>query len=306
MQQLIVIEGPTASGKTALAVQLAKKLNTVIISADSRQFYQEMSIGTAKPSLQEMEGITHYFINSHSIQTHVTAAVYEKEALELILGQLNQYKQLILVGGSGMFIDALCKGLDPIPTDKATQTILRNEYAKFGIESLLEELKKKDIEYYNLVDKKNASRILRALEVIRLTNKKFSEWRKNAPEPRPFQTRYFVINRPREILYTRINKRVDEMFASGLVSEVKSLQAFQQHSALQTVGYKEVFDYLNGKISLEICMEKVKQHTRNYAKRQLTWFKKHTDAHWISSIEIEDQLQEVIQQLKNEPSTILE
>jgi tRNA dimethylallyltransferase len=270
MQKMIVIEGPTASGKTALAIQLAKRLKTVVLSADSRQFYREMSIGTAKPSQAEMEGIPHYFIDSHSIENPVSAATYEKEALECIQTKLQAYPYLILVGGSGMFIDALCKGLDPIPTDETIQLELRNEFETKGLAHLLTELKVKDFDYYQQVDQNNPTRIIRALEVIRLTNQKYSTWRANNPINRPFDTTYFVINLPRETLYHRINQRVDNMIEAGLIEEVKRLKAFQQTTALQTVGYKEVFDYLNNTYDLQTCIEKIKQHSRNYAKRQLT------------------------------------
>lgn len=298
MQQLIVIEGPTASGKTALAVALAKALNTVVLSADSRQFYKELSIGTAKPSSEEMEGIPHYFIDSHLISTPVSASQFETEAMELIRGELAHYKQLILVGGSGMFIDALCLGLDPIPTDNAIQEVLRKELEENGIEPLLKELQETDPEFYGQVDKQNPMRILRALEVIRSTKIPFSTWRRNELPKRPFEVIRFVINHPREVLYERINKRVDLMLEAGLIEEVKSVSKFRGLTALQTVGYKEVFDYLDGEMNLETCISKIKQHTRNYAKRQLTWFKKHPDTIWLDakpSDKMRDEILQIIQ-----------
>jgi tRNA dimethylallyltransferase len=299
MQQLIVIEGPTASGKTSLAVALAKALNTVVLSADSRQFYQELSIGTAKPSREEMEGVPHYFIDSHQISTPVSAAQFETEALNLIQGELADYQKLILVGGSGLFIDALCLGLDPIPTDAAIQNTLRKELEEKGLESLLDELKEQDWEFYQQVDKQNPVRILRALEVIRLTNKPFTTWRKNELPKRPFEVIRFVIHHPREILYERINIRVDSMMEAGLIEEVKSVAEYRNLTALQTVGYKEVFDYLDGTIDLPTCIDKIKQHTRNYAKRQLTWFKRHSEAIWLDSKptkELCDEILQIIQQ----------
>ena len=295
MQQLIVIEGPTASGKTALAVALAKALNTVVLSADSRQFYKELSIGTAKPSLEEMEGVPHYFIDSHPISTPVSAAQFETEAMKLIQGELAHHSKLILVGGSGMFIDALCIGLDPIPTDPAIQEELRKELEEKGLEPLLHELKESDPEFYEQVDKQNPMRILRALEVIRLTSIPFSTWRKNELPQRPFEVIRFVINHPREVLYDRINRRVDLMIDAGLIDEVKRVSEYRNFTSLQTVGYKEVFDYLDGTFDLETCIAKIKQHTRNYAKRQLTWFKRHADTIWLDAKSANELCEEILQ-----------
>lgn len=281
MQELIVIEGPTASGKTALAVALAKALNTVVISADSRQFYREIAIGTAKPTMEEMQGIPHYFIDSHSIHMPVTAAAYEEEALALILQELAHLPQLVVVGGSGMFIDALCVGLDPIPTNIPLQQALRLEWETNGLLPLLEELKQADPVFYAEVDKNNPPRVMRALEVIRCTGIPFSEWRKRAPEPRPFAVKRFVIEHPRERLYERINQRVDAMMAQGLLEEVQAMLPYRELTSLQTVGYKELFEHLDGLTSCDEAVEKIKQHTRNYAKRQLTWFRRHPEAVWI-------------------------
>lgn len=305
-QHLIVIEGPTASGKTALAVNLAKRLNTVVISADSRQFYQETSIGTAKPTQEEIQGVPHYFIDSHSVQNPVTAGMYEQEALELLKTELRAYPVVILVGGSGMFIDALCIGLDPIPVSVELQDKLRIELNDKGISALLNELKEKDPLYFNEVDQANPNRILRALEVIRLTGKPFSEMRLNKPEPRDFVTHRFVLDWPREILYDRINRRVDNMMEQGLLDEVKSVYPFKHLSPLQTVGYKELFDFLDGNCSLEFAVDKIKQHTRNYAKRQLTWFRRHEGSIWINPNEIKDLTSFVLKALQNERGIILE
>lgn len=298
MQQLIVIEGPTASGKTALSVALAKALNTVVISADSRQFYKELSIGTAKPKLEEMEGVPHYFVDSHSISNPVSAAQFETEAMNLIQNELSHHSFIILAGGSGMFIDALCIGLDPIPTDSKIQENLRKELQEKGLEPLLEELKETDFEFFQEVDKQNPVRILRALEVIRATDKPFSAWRKKELPRRPFGVKRFVINHPREILYDRINQRVDIMIEAGLIDEVKSVLKFRDFTALQTVGYKEVFDYLDGTLDLVTCIDKVKQHTRNYAKRQLTWFKKHPETVWLDAKSTSEMVSEILQYIQ--------
>jgi len=297
MQQLIVIEGPTASGKTSLGVLVAKALNTVVISADSRQFYKEIAIGTAKPSLQEMDGIQHYFIDSHSILDPITAARFAQEAIALLKNELKGFKQVVVVGGSGMFIDALCIGLDPIPTDETIQLQLRSELEENGLENLLKELKKADPSYFNEVDKDNSTRVIRALEVVRLTGKPFSNWRQNKPAPRPFSSKRFVIEHPREQLYQRINIRVDTMIANGLLDEAKSMIPYKNLSSLQTVGYKECFDYFDGIIDYTTCIEKIKQHTRNYAKRQITWFKRHPESIWIPFDENQKMLLTLLQHL---------
>jgi tRNA dimethylallyltransferase len=297
MQQLIVIEGPTASGKTALAVSLAKRLNSVVISADSRQFYKELAIGTAKPTKAEMDGVTHYFIDSHSIDQSVTAARFESEALQLITTQLKDLPNIIVAGGSGMFIDALCIGLDPIPIDQSIQIELRNELTEKGLDVLLDELKMKDPVFFNEIDQSNPARVLRALEAIRITNLPYSELRKQKPAARPFQVLRFVIDHPREQLYARINQRVDNMIQQGLIEEVNRVESFRNVTALQTVGYKEVFDYFDGELSLEMCIEKIKQHTRNYAKRQLTWFRKHPDSIWITFTSTEEMTNTILQHL---------
>lgn len=276
-QQLLVIEGPTASGKTALSVALAQQLQTVVLSADSRQFYKELAIGTAKPTVEEMQGIPHYFIDSHSVTEPVTAAQFEQEAMDLLQTTLKDHPFVIVAGGSGMFIDALCIGLDPIPHDEVIQLQLREEHRINGLKPLCDELKAADPGYYAAVDQNNPARILRALEVIRLTGKPFSEWRQSSPPERPFGVQRFLIEHPREQLYDRINRRVDNMIADGLLEEAKSVHHLKHLAPLQTVGYKECFDYFEGKSDRETCIEKIKQHTRNYAKRQLTWFRRHPE-----------------------------
>lgn len=300
MQKLIVIEGPTASGKTALAVQLAKKLNTVVLSADSRQFYLELAIGTAKPTPDEMEGVPHYFIDSHSIKEPVTAAVFAEEALKLIENELHSYPFLVLVGGSGMFIDALCIGLDPIPSDAIVQTALRAEWEANGHEALLKELQEKDPVFYNQVDQANPARILRALEVIRITGQAYSKLRQQKPPKRPFETIRFVIDWPREQLYNRINLRVEQMMKNGLLEEVKRVLPYRNAASLQTVGYKELFAFLDGTSSLEQAVDKIKQHTRNYAKRQITWFKRHPNTIWLNPESIPDLSKEILKIIQNE------
>lgn len=278
MKRLIVIQGPTASGKTALAIEAAKHFNTVIISADSRQFYKEMSIGTAKPSSEELAEAKHYFIDSHSIENPLSAGQFETEALSLIENELKDLENIIVVGGSGMFIDALCKGLDDIPTDEEIHQQLREEYDSRGIQVMLNELRNSDPDYYNEVDQKNAHRVLRALEVIRITKQPFSELRKNFNKERPFECVYFHIDHPREELYDRINQRVENMIEAGLVDEVKNLEDKKHLDSLQTVGYQELYDCFDGIYMFDEAVDKIKQHTRNYAKRQMTWIRRNPNS----------------------------
>ncbi|MCE3294766.1 MAG: tRNA dimethylallyltransferase [Crocinitomicaceae bacterium] len=277
-----------------MAIALAKKFSTVILSADSRQFYKEMAIGTAKPSGEEQEGIRHYFIDSHSLNDSVTAASYEKEALEVLLKEFQQHNTIILVGGSGMFISALCDGLDPVPSSVELREELNREVEQFGLLNLLEELQHADPEYYGQVDRENPVRVIRAIEAIRLSGKTYSELRRGQKQERFFSSGRFVIDLPREVLYDRINRRVDLMFEAGLLKEAESLKAYRDLQALNTVGYKELFDYFDGKISLEDAKDLVKQNTRRYAKRQLTWFRRDAGAHWLKGTDTESQLREVM------------
>lgn len=297
-KQLIVIQGPTASGKTQLSIDVAKHFKTIVLSADSRQFYREMSIGTAKPSLEEQSGIQHYFIDSHCISDEVSAAQFAKEAMLVLENEFKSRDKIVLAGGSGMFVDALINGLDEIPTDLA----LRNQLIEFtkqhGMQELLDELREKDPSYFQEVDQGNPSRIIRAIEAIRITGKKYSQLRTGEKKKFPYEVKRFIIEIPRETLYKRINLRVDLMMEAGLLDEVKSLLEFQNLSSMQTVGYKEFFDYFDKKISLEKAIELVKQHSRNYAKRQITWLKRYDDA---LHLEFEtNMLNTLIQSLNNE------
>lgn len=280
MKKLIVIAGPTASGKTKLSVGLAKQFECPIISADSRQFYKEMTIGTAKPSEDEMGSVRHYFVNSHSVKNPLTAGQFETEVAELLEQLFQTNNQVILVGGSGMFIDAVVFGTDKIPHSKEIRHKWNDLFKKNGLPYLQDELKTKDPEFYAKVDIKNPVRLIRALEVIELTNKKYSELRQNNAQ-RSFDTFYFVINHPREILYERINKRVEQMIDNGLIDEVRGLIEYKNTQPLNTVGYKEIFEHLNGSITQERAIELIKKNTRNYAKRQITWFKRVKNAKLI-------------------------
>lgn len=270
---LIIIAGPTAVGKTALSIELAKFYLCPVISADSRQFYKEMSIGTAKPSSEEMQGVKHYFIDNISIHDTFNVGQYEREAIELIESLFKEHQTLILVGGSGLYINAILNGVDEfeeIPAEIREQLI--KEYNEKGLIYLQEELKKRDEVYYNQVDLNNPQRIMRALEVCIHNNKPYSSFRKKEKKERSFDTINLLINTEREVLYQRINKRVDLMMEQGLLDEVKALLPYKHLNALNTVGYKELFDFIDGKCTLEEAVNMVKQNSRRYAKRQLTWF----------------------------------
>ena len=247
--------------------------------------------------MEEQDGIQHYFIDSHQLEDEVTAAQYEKEALAVLEKEFNAHDYIILTGGSGMFIDALCIGLDNIPASKEMKATITAEYEKTGIEPLLLELKLKDPDYFVEVDQHNPMRIMRAIEVIRLTNKSYSSLRQREPAKRPFTTHRFVIDHEREKLYERINLRVDLMMKAGLLDEVKSVVDKSNLSSLNTVGYKEIFEHLKGECSLDEAIEKIKMNTRRYAKRQLTWFRRHEDAVWIKYTDQSTMTQEIMQHL---------
>ena len=297
-KQLIVIEGPTASGKTALGIELAKRLKTVIISADSRQFYKEISIGTAKPSLEDQDGIKHYFIDSHFLTEEITSAGYAKEVLGILENEFKNSDSIVLVGGSGMFIDAVCIGLDEIPKSDELKKTITLQWENEGLESLLIELKEKDIVFYNEVDKENPMRVIRAIEAIRLTGEPFSKLRNQKKKDLPFDVRRFVINHPREVLYDRINRRVDMMIDNGLLDEVKSVHHLKHLSTLKTVGYSELFQFLEARLSFQQAINLIKQNTRRYAKRQLTWFRKHPEAIWINYTTTEEMSNEIVRLLE--------
>jgi tRNA dimethylallyltransferase len=288
MPNLIVIGGPTASGKTSLAVRLATQLNTVVVSADSRQFYQEMSIGTAKPTLEEMQGVVHYFIGSHSIHKELTAASYAAEANTLLTNLFKTHNNVILVGGSGMYIDALCSGLHDIPASPELRNELTEEWKTKGLGKLLSELESCDTITFNQIDIKNPVRVIRALEVFRLTGLPLSSFKMNQQTAPDFDVIRFVIDLPRNELYDRINQRVDLMIQNGLIEEVNELIPYKDFTSLNTVGYKEIIDYLEGKYSLDEAIEKVKLNSRRYAKRQLTWFRRHKESIWIAPNEFNE------------------
>lgn len=286
---LIVIAGPTAIGKTALAIKLAKFYNTEIVSADSRQFYREMDIGTAKPSAEELNSVKHHFINSHSIQDPFTVGNYEKQVMKLLERLFIEHDQVILAGGSGLFINSVCNGFDELPVAaEETRERLNLLFNEKGIEYLQERLKKADPVYFAEVDINNPQRIIRALEVYESTGKAFSTYRSKSSKKRPFNIIKIGLNTRRDKLYQQINLRVDQMIEKGLIEEVISLISFRDLNALNTVGYTEIFNYLDGDYSKDEAIEKIKQNTRRFAKRQLTWFKKSGDMMWFEPESFQD------------------
>ena len=283
-KKLIVIAGPTAVGKTAAAIKLAQQLKTEIISADSRQFYREMSIGTAKPDAVELAQAKHHFIDSHSITENFNVGDFEKQVLQLLDELFKTHNQVIMVGGSGLFIQAVTQGFDNLPTaDPETREQLNHELAEKGIGYLQEKLKEADQDYYNQVDLNNPQRLIRALEVFEATGKPFSSYRKATINTRPFESIKIVLDLAREELYNRINLRVNMMVEQGLVEEVRSLLPHRHLNALNTVGYSELFDYFDGKTDLQTAIDLIKQNTRRFAKRQLTWFRKDKDMKWLNA-----------------------
>ena len=281
-KKLIVIAGPTAVGKTAAAIKLAQQLKTEIISADSRQFYREMTIGTAKPDNDELAQAKHHFIDSHSITENFTVGDFEKEALQLLNELFRTHDRIIMVGGSGLFIQAVTQGFDDLPTaDPGIRQRLNQELAEKGILHLQTRLKEVDPEYYDQVDLNNPQRLIRALEVFEATSIQFSSYRKATVNTRRFESIKIVLNLPRDVLYDRINKRVDIMVEQGLIEEVRSLMPYRHLNALNTVGYSELFDYLDDKTDLNTAINLIKQNTRRFAKRQLTWFRKDKDIKWM-------------------------
>ncbi len=280
---LICVVGPTAIGKTALSIELAKAFNTEIISADSRQFYKEMTIGTAVPSKEELFQAPHHFIQNKSISENYSVGDFERDTIALLKILFKKYNIVIMVGGSGMYVDAVVNGLDNFPeVPKDVRKQLKAEFENNGIEILQEELKKVDPKYFEEVDINNHQRVIRALEVCRATGKPFSSFRKKKKTQRDFETLYIGLQAERAIVYERINKRVDIMIKDGLVQEAEKLKEFKDLNALQTVGYRELFDYFEGKLILEDAISEIKKNTRRFSKRQNTWFKKNPNIHWFN------------------------
>ena len=279
---LILIAGPTGVGKTQLSLSIAEQYKTDIISCDSRQFYKEMCIGTAVPNAYELSKIKHHFIQNLSIKDNYSIGQFERDALAKIEALHKNNNVIVMVGGSGMYIDAVCKGLDDFPTvPESIRKELNLRHKNEGLDALKEELIKLDPDYHELVDSSNPYRIIRAIEVCIVSGKPFSSFRKQQIKKRNFKTIKIILNREREQLYSRINKRVDEMMTEGLLEEVKKLYDHKDCNALQTVGYKELFAYFDGEWDLETAIEQIKKNTRRYAKRQMTWFRRDPSNHFF-------------------------
>ncbi|WPV70611.1 tRNA (adenosine(37)-N6)-dimethylallyltransferase MiaA [Chitinophaga sp. LS1] len=280
-KKVIVIAGPTAAGKTAMAVRVAQYFNTAVISADSRQCYREISIGTAKPGAAELAAVPHYFINSHSIREEVNAGIFEKLALQYAEEVWRNNDVVVLCGGTGLYIKAFCEGIDDIPAapTEVRQSII-SQYAQEGLTWLQEEVKAKDPRFYAVGEIQNPQRLMRALEVFETTGKSILEFRTGNKTNRDFEIIKTGIELEKPLLHANIETRVRQMMKDGLVEEVRSVQEFRSHNALQTVGYSEIFDYLDGKTTLQEAEELVVIHTRQYAKRQMTWFKKDKEIKW--------------------------
>lgn len=279
---LISIVGPTAIGKTSLAVDAAQHFNTEIVSADSRQFFQEMSIGTAVPSKAELAAAKHHFIQHKSVEEHYSVGDFEREAVKRLKELFSSYKRVVMVGGSGLYIKAVTEGLDRFPeVDPEIRVKLNRELEERGISSLQEKLKDLDPVYYSEVDRENPHRLIRALEICLGTGRAFSSYRNQEKTPRSFKTIAVGLTADREVLYERINKRVDLMLQKGLLEEAKELYPKRGLNALNTVGYKELFQHFEGKCDLEGAVSEIKKNTRRFAKRQLTWFRKDPEIHWF-------------------------
>ena len=287
MKTLVVITGPTAVGKTALTIELAQHYGIPIINADSRQIYRELKIGTAAPSDEQLQQAPHLFVGTKSIDDYYNASMYEQEVLSYIKESSSPIE--LLSGGSMMYIDAVCNGIDDIPTVRDDiREEMKRRYKEEGLEALCEELKQLDPEHYAIVDRQNYRRVIHALEICHQTGKTYTSFRTQQKKERPFHIIKIGLNRDREELYQRINQRVDQMMADGLLDEVKGLVEKRHTNALNTVGYKELFDYLDGRWPLEEAVERIKGNTRRYARKQLTWYKRDEDMRWFHPDDIQD------------------
>jgi tRNA dimethylallyltransferase len=296
---LIVITGPTAVGKTQLCLDIARHFDIPIINADSRQIYKELSIGTAKPSAEDQLAVKHYFVSALSLQDYYSASLFESQVTDLLSTLFKTSDYALMAGGSMMYIDAVCDGIDDIPTiDNATRTIMKQRLADEGLEKLCEELQRLDPEYYEIVDRQNPKRVVHALEICTMTGRTYTSFRKREKKARPFRIVKIGLNREREELYNRINARVDKMVQQGLFQEAENLYPQRDLNALNTVGYKEIFEYLNGRWSLDEAVERIKGNTRRYARKQLTWYKKDPQIRWFHP----DQKKEIIDYIITESS----
>lgn len=279
---LIVLIGPTGVGKTELSLRLAEAFNTCIVSADSRQLYADLKIGTAAPTPEQLQRVKHYMVGTLGLTDYYSAAQYETEVMKLLNELFKEKKVVLLTGGSMMYVDAVCKGIDDIPTvDADTRSLMLQKYETEGLERLCSELKLLDPEYYQIVDLKNPKRVIHALEICYMTGKTYTSFRTQQKKERPFRIVKVGLTRDREELYDRINRRVDQMMTDGLLDEARSVYAHKEYNSLNTVGYKELFKYMDGEWTLDFAIEKIKQNSRIYSRKQMTWFKRDTDIRWF-------------------------
>lgn len=295
MHTLIVLIGPTGVGKTELSLRLAENFQTSIVSADSRQLYAELKIGTAAPTPEQLNRVPHHLVGTLHLSDYYSAAQYELEAMEILNQLFTEKDVVILTGGSMMYVDAICKGIDDIPTvDAETRQLMLQRYEEEGLEQLCSELRILDPEYYRIVDLKNHKRVIHALEICYMTGKTYTSFRTKEKKERPFNIIKIGLLRDREELYQRINQRVDQMIEDGLVEEAKSVVSYRNLNSLNTVGYKEIFKYLDGEWDLPFAIEKIKQNSRIYSKKQMTWFKRDEEIKWFHP----DQEQEILEYLQ--------
>ncbi len=279
---LVVVTGPTAVGKTALCLEIARRFGTPVINADSRQIYRDLRIGTARPTEAEMRQVRHYFVATHGLSDYYSASMYEHEVLGLLETLFTSTAMALMAGGSMMYIDAVCNGIDDIPTvDDKTRETLKRRLKEEGLEPLVEELRRLDPEHYEIVDRRNPRRVVHALEICHMTGQTYTSFRKAEKKQRPFRIVKVGLNRQRDELYDRINQRVDDMMRDGLLQEASSVYASRGLNALNTVGYKELFAYLEGRFSLEEAVERIKGNTRRYARKQLTWLRRDPTIRWF-------------------------
>lgn len=289
MNNLVVLIGPTAVGKTDTSFAIAERFGCPIISADSRQMYKGMEIGTAMPGKEELARHKHYFVGQLSPGDYYSAARYEEDVMALLEKEFPHHPVMLMAGGSMMYIDAVCKGIDDIPTvDEETRAMVLAKYEESGLEKLAAELRLLDPDYYNEADIKNPKRVMHALEICYMTGKTYSSFRKREEKRRPFNIIKIGLQRDREELYERINRRVDIMIEQGLVDEVKKFSHLKHHNSLNTVGYKEIFKYLDGEWTLDFAIEKIKQNTRIYSRKQVTWYRKDEEIAWFHPDNVED------------------
>ena len=280
---LVVLLGPTGVGKTDLCIRLADTFHVPIINADSRQIFAEIPIGTAAPTKEQLARVKHYFVGTHHLQDYYSASMFEQDALNIIQNEFLSHPCALMSGGSMMYIDAVCNGIDDIPTvDDKTRTWMKRRLAEEGLPALVQELKELDPEHYSIVDKQNPRRVVHALEICHMTGKTYTSFRTNSKKERPFRILKIGLNRPREELYDRINRRVDQMMADGWLDEARSVYPLRHLNALNTVGYKELFLYFDGTWPLEEAVERIKGNTRRYMRKQLTWFKRDPEIHWFT------------------------